>query len=80
MTPRQLERCFRAQADIFDREHKARAWLAWHVAALMRVKKLPRLERIAGRSPTRPQTPDEMLAIIKMLNAAYGGSVIRKTN
>lgn len=54
-----------------SREHNQRAWIAWHIAALSRVRKFPKLEtllvkdRAAARR--RRQTPDQMLAIAKMM-------------
>lgn len=57
--------------------HNQAAWLAWHVAALSRQKKLPKLGTLlAKRKPKRRQTPDEMLAMCKMLTVAMGGEVV----
>jgi hypothetical protein len=33
------------------RAHEARIWLAWHVAALGRAKRLPRLNTLIGSRP-----------------------------
>ena len=57
--------------------------LAWHIAMLMRTdprKRLPKLETLLYRhkSSRKKQTPEEMLAVVKMLNAAFGGRVIKK--
>lgn len=47
------------------REQDGRAWLAWHVEALRRVKKLPRLESMLAKRPARRQTWQEQLAIMQ---------------
>ena len=36
-------------------EHNARAWLAWHIAALQRQKKLPPLKNLQMRERPRKQ-------------------------
>lgn len=71
---------FKGEARRLEREHNDRAWLGWHIAALMRAKKLPKLEDLMhrGRARSVKQTPEQMLGIVKMLNAAYGGRVISK--
>ena len=59
--------------------------LAWHIVALSHVpaKKFPKHDKMQiknGASPShrKKQTPEQMLAIVKMLNAAYGGSIVHK--
>jgi len=61
-----------------EREHDARAWLAWHTVRLSHVdpRKFPKLETLLYRHRARRrQTPDEMLSIAKMITAAFGGDV-----
>jgi hypothetical protein len=36
-----------------DREHNERAWIVWHVDALRRAKRLPRIERLLAKSKRR---------------------------
>ena len=45
-----------------QREQNARGWLAWHVAALSRARKLPDLEKVMVRPPRPPlpQAPSEV--------------------
>ena len=51
-----------------EREHHGRAWLAWHVAALPRLKKFPTLESLLGlKRKVRAQSPDELDANIKRM-------------
>jgi len=61
-------------------EQRARAWLAWHVVALDRTKRLPPLKSLLG--PAKPerkaQTWQEQARIARQLNAAFGGRVIRQ--
>jgi hypothetical protein len=48
--------------------------LAWYIAVLSRAKEIPELEKLLGEStPKKEQTPEEMVAIARILNAAYGG-------
>jgi len=70
---------FKAEARRQTREHNERAWAVWHIAALQRTKKLPKLDKLMRReSRRRPQTANEMLAVVTMLNAAYGGTITAK--
>ena len=61
-------------------EHRARTWLAWHVVALDRTKRLPPLKSLLG--PAKPerkgQTWQEQARIARQLNAAFGGSVTQR--
>jgi hypothetical protein len=57
---------FAGATDRFEREQQGRAWMAWHVAALPRVKKFPTLESlISGKRKAKRQTVSEMEAIFK---------------
>ena len=49
------------------REHNDRAWHAWHVAALGRAKKLPRLDTLLAKPQTTPrrQTWEEQMAVMQ---------------
>jgi len=53
--------------------HQDRAWLAWTIAALGRVKKMPPLKDIAGRKKREPKrramSPDQMLRMARMWSA-----------
>lgn len=49
------------------REHNARAWLAYHVAGLSRVQKMPKLEKLQMAAPSnrrRRQSWQEQMAIM----------------
>jgi hypothetical protein len=45
-----------------DRERERDLWLAWHVAALGRTKKLPTLKRLLHPPETKLLGPDEAAA------------------
>lgn len=60
-----------------EREADERMSLAWHIVALDRTKKLPKLETllIGGKSRNgRRQTPDEHLVAMKSIFLAFGGN------
>lgn len=60
-------------------EHNEFAWVAWHVAALQRVKKLPKLEKFLSKRKKRErQTSKQMRKIIEMHHALHGGVDKRK--
>jgi len=55
-------------------------YVSWHVAAFNRQKTLPSLKSILVENPTEhhQQTDEEMLAMIKIINAAFGGKVVEQ--
>ena len=55
-----------------SREHDAKAWLAWHIEALARVKKLPKLTDMQSGKPAkrRKMTPEEMISMAHLWTAA----------
>lgn len=60
-----LQICFDGKAEALEREHNERAWLAWHTAAMPRMKDFPKLEKLLYRQkPKREMTPDEMWALM----------------
>jgi len=57
-----------------EREHNERAWLAWHIAALQRQKKLKPLKDLLIKPRSRKrQTPAEQKAILRAIAATFGG-------
>lgn len=54
--------------------HRDRGWHAWHVAALYRAKKLPKLTELTGepkkKGRKKPQKWEKLLAIAKAWDAA----------
>lgn len=57
------------------RDQDARAWLAWHIEALARTKKLPTLKDMQSGKPIRRRrmTPDEMISMAHLWTAATAG-------
>lgn len=60
------------------RERDDKAWLAWHIAALGRAKKLPKLHELQTgkkkrRQPGRKQSSEIQLAQMKAIFLAFGG-------
>lgn len=59
-----------------EREADERMSLAWHIVALDRTKKLPKLETLligARHGSGRRQTPEEHLVAMKSIFLAFGG-------
>ena len=79
-TPRQTHRLYQAFERRQRREHNDRAWLAHTTAALHRASgRMPPLSKLQlGDAPRRRTVsdPDDMLALVKMMNAALGGDVV----
>lgn len=47
-------------------EHNQRAWIVWHIEALRRSKRLPKLQTllVKKRQPSRKQTWQEQMAVM----------------
>lgn len=78
MTPLELAREMSATLARLTREQDDRAWIAWHIAALGRAKKLPKLHEMqTGRkrrkAPSRKQSSEIQLAQMKAIFLAFGG-------
>lgn len=73
-TFREVAACIEERGEADRLEHNDRAWMAWHIAALSRMKKLPKLKDLFLKplraQPVRPQTPEEQLAVWKQWAAA----------
>lgn len=54
--------------------HNQRAWMTWHIAALMRQKKMPRLETFMIRKRERSMTPKQMKEVIMMHHVLNKGT------
>ena len=59
MTPRETAKTIEAANWCMDQDQRARAWLAWHVAALSRVKRLPPLSRLVNPPEAKRLEPDQ---------------------
>lgn len=71
---------FYAMAEGFAKRKRNRnnelIYLAWNTAALTRVEKMPDLKDLYEAEPKKEQTDEDMLAVVKSLNAAFGGEVV----
>lgn len=43
-----------------EAEHDRDAWIAWHMAAMVRAKQMPTLARLAGRDRAKPLKGEEL--------------------
>lgn len=72
----EVDREMRGARKRLEREADERMSLAWHIVALDRTKKLPKLETllISGKPPRgKAQTPEEHLVAMKTIFLAFGG-------
>lgn len=59
------------------RRTKDLIYLAWHVEAFHRQRRLPDLaELMKDTKPAEPQTDDAMCSVLRMFNAALGGAEV----
>ena len=73
LTAREISVILDASASRLKREHNDRAWMVWHIEALSRAKKLPKLKDLthgATQKQTRRQTVEEQIAIAHRWTAA----------
>jgi hypothetical protein len=78
ITLREVDREMRGARKRLEREADERMSLAWHIVALDRTKKLPKLETLLignkGTRNSRRQTPEEHLVAMKSIFLAFGGN------
>jgi hypothetical protein len=68
-----------AAAKRWEREHNARVWLAWHTAALSRIKKMPDIKKMILTNTDRPrQSWQQQLAIFAEFAARKNAYVKRQ--
>jgi len=60
LTPRETYMVLEAATWRLEREHRRDAWLAWHIAALSRAKRLPALQRLIAPGKARALEGDEL--------------------
>ena len=59
-----------AHSERLDREHRQGAWIAWHTAALGRVKRMPKLEElIGGKVHAAVQSAEQMKSVFAAMRA-----------
>lgn len=60
LTPRETYAVIEASSCRLEREHRRDAWLAWHIAALSRAKRLPPLQRLIAPGKARALKGEEL--------------------
>ena len=60
LTPRETYATIEASSWRLEREHRRDAWLAWHIAALSRAKRLPPLQRLIAPGKARTLVGEEL--------------------
>ena len=60
LTPRETYMVLEAATWRLEREHRRDAWLAWHIAALSRAKRLPPLQRLIAPGKARALQGEEL--------------------
>ena len=78
MTPKELELTLEAYADSQREHYNDLIFVAWHVEAFARQKKLSKLSKLIQTKKTikKNQTDEQMLETVKIINAMYGGEVV----
>lgn len=73
-TPATLAAILEGRQRAMRHEQEGRAWLAWHTAALWRIKKLPKLRELMPQPEKRKarQSWEEQLAIVRAWTARAG--------
>lgn len=73
LTPRIYLALMKGASTRLEREHKDRAWSAWHIAILTRAEKMPSYsEFVGGGGPAKPQSPEVLQAMCETLAQAWG--------
>lgn len=79
MTPYELAMFIDATSERLMREQKDSLTIAWMTAYLHRVEKMPSLKEILGEDEQEVvMEQDEMLNMVKHLNAKFGGKVVEE--
>jgi len=72
LTFRETQAIIDGSANRLKREHDDRAWLVWHIEALHRMKRLPKLKTLLhnAKPEKKRQTIEEQIAMARMWTAA----------
>lgn len=76
LTPIELENYFAGRIEYIEIENDRSITNAWLSAGLERQKRLPKLESLLTKREKPKQTDQQMLAMVKVLNEAFGGVVV----
>lgn len=74
ITPHELNLHIEAFNEIRTQEHKEQLSMAYMTAYWGRVKRMPDLKKILNDDKSKQQSAEQMLKVVRSLNAAFGGS------
>jgi hypothetical protein len=78
LTPAELSILIKAYQERMKREHEQQVVNAYLTAYWHRVKKMPSLKEVLGhQTEKKKKTPEQMLEVVKQLNATFGGTVLK---
>ena len=82
LTPRQIDCGFVAAGQRLERAYNDRMSLAWHIAALPRTKKFPKLKSLLQKQRAKPeqQSWQQQVDIAKKWTALLGGTIKGKAH
>lgn len=78
ITPYELNLYIQSYNERMSLEHKERLSAAYLTAYWGRVKKMPDLKKILGEDKPKDQSAEQMLAVVRQLNAAFGGKEVKQ--
>jgi hypothetical protein len=78
MTPYELRIHIESITEKLQSEQDERISIAWLTAYLHRVDKFPALQDLLNKTEKKDMTDEEMLETVKILNAAFSGTVQTK--
>ena len=73
-TPRQFNAVVKGYSERLRNEHDGRAWLAWHVAAFERSKRLPALKSVLSAKKLKRQSSTQIKGALDAWVTATGGA------
>lgn len=78
LTPKEFKIVLEVYADKQRERYNDLIYVAWHVEAFQRQKKLPKLSELIKTKKTKKQiqTDEDMFNVVKSINSMYGGEVV----
>lgn len=62
----------RGRATLRKHDQDRLAWLAWHIEALARSKKMPSLKEMMGEPKTKSRKPQDPETLMRIVKLAFG--------
>jgi hypothetical protein len=72
MTPWQFSVYCKSYGKKMEAEYQQAAWLAWHIEAFARTKKLPKLKDVLGNNELKKSSKSGMIDYLKAYKLRYG--------